>query len=201
MGKKKDIRSVQTEDLLIRCLSQLLTQKELKKITVSELTRLAGIHRATFYDHFTDVFDLYDKMMLAFFDELENTMKDDSIVTYSDFYNAIVDLLFKDKNLGRLALSEPKILSRAESFFIKSCIDTWREEMRLQEITPEIEYAASFRVNGCIGILKSGINSDHEYPIQELKDYIARLDEKTDSAIKEFLCFAQNTGNTRPSFL
>ncbi len=187
MGKKKDLRSVQTEALLISCLSQLMTEKELKTITVRELTALAGIHRVTFYDHFADISDLYDKMMLAFFEELDNTLEDDSIVTYADFYGAIVDLLFRDINLGRLALSDPKILRKSENFFIKGCIDIWKKDLGLSKITPEIEFAAAFRVNGCIGILKAVINSDCEYPAGKLKEYLSEADEKTDAAIRSMI--------------
>jgi len=183
MGKKKDSRSVQTEALLVNSLARLLSEKELNRISVRELTDSAGIHRATFYDHYTDIFDLYDRMMDSFFRELERTMEDDSIVTYSDFYGSVIDFLSANINLGRLAFSTPRIISKVEAFFINSCIATWNDELDICEITPEIRFAASYRVNGCMGILKAWINGDVEYSAPRLKDYISGVDEKTDHTL------------------
>lgn len=191
MGKKKDSRSVQTEALLISSLASLLSEKELNKITIRELTDFAGIHRATFYDHFIDIYDIYEKMMDSFFRELEYTMEDDSIVTYSDFYCAVIDFLSDNANMGKLVFSTPKIISQVETFFINGCIDTWKNELGLTEITPEIRFAASYRVNGCMGILKAWVNSSVGYSAQKLKLYISEVDEKMDRALCHLFFIAQ----------
>ena len=39
-----------------------LTEKELSKVTVQEISDTADINRATFYKHYLDVYDLYDKL-------------------------------------------------------------------------------------------------------------------------------------------
>ncbi len=187
MGNKKDSRSVQTESLLTDGLAELLTKKELNKITVSELTRHAGINRVTFYDHFADVFDIYNKMMDAFFDELEKTLEDDAIVTYSDFFCAVIDLLANNKSLGKLAFSTPRIIEKAEDLFTTGCIAIWKEELGIKEITPEIRFLASYRVNGCIGILRSWAYDDYSYPVKKLKTYISEADETLDTSIRNMI--------------
>ena len=42
------------------CFATLLQEKELEQITVSELCRLTGINRSSFYLHFEDVYDLME---------------------------------------------------------------------------------------------------------------------------------------------
>lgn len=48
---KDDRRSKKTEKALLRALSELLEQKQLREITVNELVQRADLHRSTFYTH------------------------------------------------------------------------------------------------------------------------------------------------------
>ena len=43
---------------LSRTLKELVREKPLMSITVSELAQVAGISRGTFYNHFFDIYDL-----------------------------------------------------------------------------------------------------------------------------------------------
>lgn len=56
---KTDRRSRKTRAALVDALMSLLKEKPLQSITVTELTELADVNRATFYIHFQDVYDMY----------------------------------------------------------------------------------------------------------------------------------------------
>lgn len=56
--KTSDQRVRLTKMLLRRALTELLKQKPVQSISVKELCEKAGIHRGTFYAHYTDIFDL-----------------------------------------------------------------------------------------------------------------------------------------------
>ena len=60
--KKTDRRTLKTRKAIYNVLMELLLQKELHKVTVQEISDLADINRTTFYKHFLDVYDLYDKL-------------------------------------------------------------------------------------------------------------------------------------------
>lgn len=51
---------------------ELLKQKSVSKITVTELCELAQINRATFYKHYLDVPDLMEKLENQLFDEIRS---------------------------------------------------------------------------------------------------------------------------------
>lgn len=180
MGRKKDIRSVNTEEALMNCLAELLSEKEINKISVRELTTAAGIHRATFYDHFTDIYDLFDKMMEAFFVKLEHTLTDNSVVSYSDFYTAIIDILLENKQIGKMISSTPSIFDKVETLFYLGCLDVWKQEKHIETFTKEMLYLAKYRVNGCLGILKFWIQNDYSDSPEYLKKYIATIDQIVD---------------------
>ena len=50
--KKTDRRSLKTQKLIKEALAELLTEKELRQITVQEVSDKADIHRVTFYKHY-----------------------------------------------------------------------------------------------------------------------------------------------------
>lgn len=57
-----DPRAKRTEAQLQNLLLSLMERKPLHKITVAELCRLCQCNRATFYDHYQDIFDLVDAL-------------------------------------------------------------------------------------------------------------------------------------------
>ena len=60
--KKTDRRTLKTRKAICDALMGFLTEKELNKVTVQEISDKADINRATFYKHYLDVYDLYDKL-------------------------------------------------------------------------------------------------------------------------------------------
>ena len=60
MNTKNDDRRVRkTKKALRKGLSELLLKKNIKDISVRELTDYVDIHRGTFYLHYRDIYDLY----------------------------------------------------------------------------------------------------------------------------------------------
>ena len=55
MSKKQDPRTIQTKALIKQTLLAMLKKTAFDKITVSELCKIAGINRGTFYLHYCDL--------------------------------------------------------------------------------------------------------------------------------------------------
>ena len=64
-----DRRIRKTKDLLRKTLTELLMEKDLKNITISELTERADINRGTFYLHYKDIYDLYEQIEKELLDD------------------------------------------------------------------------------------------------------------------------------------
>lgn len=60
MNQSNNERFRKTERKIIDAFTQLLSEKELPEITVSEICRLSNIHRTSFYLHFQDVYALME---------------------------------------------------------------------------------------------------------------------------------------------
>jgi AcrR family transcriptional regulator len=65
-----DPRIRRTRLLLQQALGKLLEEKEFDKISVQDIADAATVNRATFYDHYTDKFDLLECMVGTRFGEL-----------------------------------------------------------------------------------------------------------------------------------
>ena len=61
-----DRRVNRTKRQIKKALINLLSKKALSRITVSEITELADIGRGTFYTHYQDIYDLYQRIFWTF---------------------------------------------------------------------------------------------------------------------------------------
>lgn len=57
-----DLRIRKTRNSIINAFIELRSKKELERITIKELAELACINKATFYQHYKDIYDLSEKL-------------------------------------------------------------------------------------------------------------------------------------------
>lgn len=70
MIKKENQRVVLTKRLLREALVSLMEEKEIDRISVSELCALAGINRSTFYKHYGSQYDVLEEMGYLLVDKI-----------------------------------------------------------------------------------------------------------------------------------
>ncbi|MFQ9152963.1 MAG: TetR/AcrR family transcriptional regulator [Blautia sp.] len=62
MNKKQDPRTIQTKALIRQTLLNMMKKSVFDKITVSELCKIAGINRGTFYLHYCDIWAVLEEL-------------------------------------------------------------------------------------------------------------------------------------------
>ena len=107
-----DRRTMKTRKAIIDALADLLYEKELHKVTVKEITEKADINRGTFYKHYLDVYDLYDKaeqdilvdlgMLVLQLEELPSDQFFTHLVNYIDDNRAIFRMMFSPNSTSKL---------------------------------------------------------------------------------------------------
>ena len=75
MAKETDRRVRKTRALLRRSLAELLCEKSIREITVKELVERADINRSTFYLHYSDVYDMMEKIENGLVDDIEKLIE------------------------------------------------------------------------------------------------------------------------------
>ena len=91
---KTDRRVRKTKTRLLNCLTELMKEKEVKDISVKELSDLADINRGTFYLHYRDVYDMLNKVEDELFSEFNEILdRDFTIVPDDTLYTILEDVL------------------------------------------------------------------------------------------------------------
>lgn len=62
MNTPNNRRRLQSMEQIESAFTQLIQQKELAQISVSELCKVCGLNRSTFYANYTDIYDLADRV-------------------------------------------------------------------------------------------------------------------------------------------
>jgi AcrR family transcriptional regulator len=65
-----DPRTRRSRSALETALLELLVERELSRISISDVTKRADVNRSTFYDHYADLADLAASACTGLFDEL-----------------------------------------------------------------------------------------------------------------------------------
>lgn len=74
---------------------ELLLEKPLNKVNVSDITERCGISRQTFYYHFKDIIDLFEWISIYYGEKILNDKTNSK--TWQDAMSHILDLMKKDK--------------------------------------------------------------------------------------------------------
>lgn len=86
MNTKGNQRTVQTEQKIKWVFLELLKEKDISRISVSEICERAEIHRTTFYVHYRDVADLMEKLVGEMYERIMSFfVQDDQSVSADGF--------------------------------------------------------------------------------------------------------------------
>ena len=146
MQKKTDRRVRKTKSQLKTGLAQLMREKSIREITVKELVDAVDINRSTFYLHYSDIPGL-----LA---EVENEMME-------EMQRAIRALVGPHGDIGFVHKLEQLLEEKS------------RESLAalVPEKTGEMKYFYSYCLNGCLGFVKTWLETGEK----ETPEYAAEM--------------------------
>ncbi|MBE6148350.1 MAG: TetR family transcriptional regulator [Firmicutes bacterium] len=174
-----DRRTKYTQNIIKETFIDLLSEKDITKITVSEICEIADINRATFYRYYIDVYDLLEKIEMNFSEELKDAYNAENITEYTvaNFSKALLKAFVENKKLVKILFnnkSTTNFLDDILEIVYQTCKDKWEQE--LPGISQEdIEYASVFLFNGALGVINFWIKNDFDKDIEEIARIIEQL--------------------------
>ena len=107
MDYKEDIRIQKTRRDLRNAIIELIKEKPIEKISVTEICDVAMVNRMTFYKYYEDKFTLLDDTVNEIKDELESklpeyktiTTIDEASVFFANVVKNVIDYIEKNKDL------------------------------------------------------------------------------------------------------
>ena len=101
-GKNKLACSKETERNIADALKALMQSKSFEKISVSDITDYCGIHRQTFYYHFSDKYDLLDFVVRK--ELIEPLLMDFTLDNMYDKFTFMFNVMKSDQQFYHSAL-------------------------------------------------------------------------------------------------
>ena len=188
--KKTDRRTLKTRKAVFEGLAGLLAEKELRNITVQELSDKADIHRVTFYKHFMDIYDVYEQLenvILTEFGYLLTQLGDDAageayaaVFTYIKEYPKYFKMIFSPHSTSTLYW---KILKMVEGLIRV----IWAERFDLDMNDRRVDCAIHYHCNGCLAIIAGWVLSDFAQPEAFISEMLYGLDKSTQSYLKSLI--------------
>ena len=187
MGEKKlDRRSLKTRRAIGEALAELLMEKELRKVTVQEIADKSDVNRVTFYNHFLDVYDLYDKMERDVLTEMGLLMLELKDLTIDQFYSHLINYIDENKTVFRLifcpnssASLRRKFTKLIEGVFHKIL----SEDMNIDLKNVHLSYQNCYRAHGFISVIEKWVNEGFREPKEMIISTISELDLNTQDLI------------------
>ena len=167
MNVKNNKRRKESQEKIERAFIELLQTHEIKKITVSDLIKKAGLNRSTFYANYIDIFDLADKTREILEQEFTNLFADYDYFNENSgaekmfahikdnqlFYKTYFKLCYDDKHL--VSIYDPK---RAEKEHIES----------------HLKYHIEFFRNGLNAIIKLWLSNECQESPKEMAEILKK---------------------------
>lgn len=130
METKSQYKSaVRSKKLIKNAVSKLLQSKDFEKISVTEIVKLSGLNRGTFYAHYNNVADVFDEIEKEVTDKILSLFEKyrDSIIQQpTPFLKEIAEFLQKDYDFYKrliCAKTGENFIDKLKEFFVATVME------------------------------------------------------------------------------
>lgn len=186
---RDDRRAKKTEKALYLALSELLCKKEINDITIKELTDTADIHRATFYTHYEDIFDLYRHIENSVFDEVCEIIAGYADKSYESLFALLIDYIYENIAVFRMLLGENSSRSFADrlSAILKSkYIEISQYEIGKRTMPNIWSILVEYHIRGYIALISLLVTNDNFMEEKQLMEMFYNLDCSFDDLLMKY---------------
>lgn len=180
--EKEDLRIFRTRKLLCIALMDLLQTTSFDKLSVGDICEKAMIHRATFYNHFSDKNDLLNFAIDDLQEELfEKSIEHESYNTQKEMYMALVECVidFMIENKQKLSLifknNTGKLSSCVSSTVKRSIRYLLGKNKYKHEYLLPIDVIVNFFTGGITMIGIDWLESENPYSKEEMLKFFDLL--------------------------
>ena len=182
MKKKQDLIVVKTKKNLYEGLLKLMKNTSFEDIKVSDICNISLVNRSTFYDHFSDKYELLISLINNLEEELSiNLSKNKETTSAKDYYLSIITILFnhisdnldiytsiiKTNNNGIAA----DMLREAILKDVKKTLDS----TNLKKTNIPTDIISIFYVSAVINVCIEYIKEPNKYTMKDILIYLDKL--------------------------
>ena len=160
-----------------QALLQLLETKDLDYITVTEITKKAGVHRSTFYLHYDNVYELFEEtvenlnkeFVSWFLKEKKDVLSQKELFLITDEYlEPYLNFVQKNKRVLNLIHQKPQLFGVEKMFFQMQQQIFYPAILGFVSDEKEAEYKLEYYTKGVLGIVNKWAKNNCDLEIKEL---------------------------------
>ena len=152
-----DARIIKTKQAIQSAIIDLMRNKPLSEITVSELCANAGVNRNTFYSHYNTPRSVVEEISKALLFELDKVAKQNA--DGLEICLSVCNFLFQNRDIFNALSSE-----NVENAYEQIAIEQARNDAKLRAKNEQYLYNSEFIIGGCVFVLKKWLKAWKESP-------------------------------------
>ena len=188
--KTNDRRVRKTQKAIFDALAELLTKKELEKITVKEVIEKADVSRVTFYNHYLDIFDLHEKYEESIMLEIASLVLELDTVSYKDFFTRLISYVNENRSSFIMIFSPGstnKMRLQLENMIEGLLMQLYLEGNEGVKQNDTIGYMNYYRAQGMISIIQKWVRDGFKTPVKDLIWRMMILDGQTEACFEKWI--------------
>ncbi len=172
-----DRRIQKTRQLIINTFIELLIEKGFEKITINDIAQRANINRGTVYLHYADKFDLFDKCIETYVEQLLQHCANSGDTNLDvSALQSVFEYLEKNFTIYKLLLSNEGVgFFRSRFYAIIAQIVTEVVGVKSENQAFANDATTHFLTSGFIGVLEWWINNSMPCNVQEITEQLIFL--------------------------
>ena len=176
-----DRRTQKTKNAIRKAFLDLLKEKSISKITISEISQLADLGRGTFYLHYKDIYDLYEHIENYLYSEIEQLLEQlytsDVPEILMNVIQAINEYIIKNRQTFLLIIgagSSGRSLYKLKKLLNKKVI------LENPSLYPSYYHYINcmFATSGVIGILEGWLFNELKLSQKQIADSLYKILQK-----------------------
>lgn len=180
MEKKTDRRVIKTKHAIFKAFVELLNEKDVNQITITDIAKRANINRKTFYNYYSDVYEVMEEIENLTVEAFINNMGTVEFTNMADFLTEIFikftetvnkdleffNLLFKTNNRSFLIV---KIVEALKKYVKKRIEESNELDMH------RFEVVSNFYLSGVLSVYMNWFMNNYDQSIEEISALLTEL--------------------------
>lgn len=178
---KSDARTRYTEKVIRESFLSIMETKPYSRISVKEICEKAEINRATFYNHYKDVFDLMDRIEEGLLANVDVLIKGADFRDLTGYLTGLLSGMRREGKTWLALISEngrPEILTEIGARITRNSYPLLKEKLTgLSDSEKEITYF--YVLNGSSGVMRQWLAGGCQLSEREVAKILTKLIQNT----------------------
>ena len=171
--EKTDLRVIKTKKAIRNAFAELLSEKDIQKITIKDIADAAVINRKTFYNYYAGVYSVVDEIeneiIMAFIDALRDADFKQLLHEPYEIFKKLTSIINSDLDFYSHLMkmdSNASLISKIIQALELNVKKTFSEQISINKST--LDLAFDYAVAGMITVYQKWFNSDRTQSIEEI---------------------------------